>query len=225
MRSTWVLVLAVAGCTAANPAFDVPGAGGPDGTVADALDWAMAPPHTHGWIETVAPEQATGLLAKLYKAAIGSAGRVFNVIRIQSLHPEVLRVSTLLYREIKRDIDVAERGGVSDFDSDDEDASQGTRTTSLNLPIFAQESETGAAIPIDLGPKLSAVRSEDDPDGNGRFQQSIVVSGTAQNVKFEPQGVTPKRACEGRARGGVARLRNHVIPPPSESSCTSRALS
>ena len=54
----------------------------------------------HGWIETVAPEQATGLLAKLYKAAIDRAGKVFNVIRIQSPRPRVLRVSTLLYTEV-----------------------------------------------------------------------------------------------------------------------------
>lgn len=62
----------------------------------------MAKPHTHGWIETVAPEDATGLLAKLYKAAIGRAGRVFNVLRVQSLHPEVLRVSTQLYTELMK---------------------------------------------------------------------------------------------------------------------------
>lgn len=56
----------------------------------------------HGWIETVAPREATGLLAKLYKAASQRAGRVFNVIRVQSLRPETLRVSTLLYTEIMK---------------------------------------------------------------------------------------------------------------------------
>ncbi len=54
----------------------------------------------HGWIETIAPEQATGLLAKLYRAAIARTGKVFNVLRIQSLRPEILRISTMLYREI-----------------------------------------------------------------------------------------------------------------------------
>ena len=54
----------------------------------------------HGWIETVAPDEAKGLLAKLYEAALDRAGEVYNVIRIQSLRPETLRVSTLLYREI-----------------------------------------------------------------------------------------------------------------------------
>ena len=54
----------------------------------------------HGWIETVAPEHATGLLAKLYAAAVERAGRVFNILRIQSRRPETLRISTLLYREV-----------------------------------------------------------------------------------------------------------------------------
>jgi alkylhydroperoxidase family enzyme len=52
------------------------------------------------WIETIAPEHATGLLAKLYDAAIARAGKVFNVLRVQSLRPETLRISTMLYREI-----------------------------------------------------------------------------------------------------------------------------
>jgi len=60
----------------------------------------MAKTKTHGWIESVAPEDATGLLAKLYKAALGRSGRVFNVLRIQSLRPKVLRVSTQLYTEL-----------------------------------------------------------------------------------------------------------------------------
>jgi alkylhydroperoxidase family enzyme len=60
----------------------------------------MAKRAPHGWIETVAPEQAQGLLAKLYAAAHERVGRVFGVLRIQSLRPETLRVSTLLYREV-----------------------------------------------------------------------------------------------------------------------------
>lgn len=52
------------------------------------------------WIETIAPERATGLLAKLYQVALARAGKIYNVIRIQSLRPETLRASTALYREI-----------------------------------------------------------------------------------------------------------------------------
>ena len=52
------------------------------------------------WIKTVAPEQATGLLKQLYDAAVKRAGKVFNVIRIQSPRPRVLRCSTQLYTEV-----------------------------------------------------------------------------------------------------------------------------
>ena len=52
------------------------------------------------WIKTIAPEQATGLLKQLYAAAVRRAGRVYNVIRLQSLRPKVLRASTQLYMEL-----------------------------------------------------------------------------------------------------------------------------
>ena len=52
------------------------------------------------WIRTVAPEAAEGLLRQLYRAALKRAGKVFNVIRVQSLRPRVLRASTQLYLEI-----------------------------------------------------------------------------------------------------------------------------
>lgn len=52
------------------------------------------------WIETVSPERATGLLKRLYDESIRRAGKVFNIVRIQSRRPRVLRNSTLLYSEI-----------------------------------------------------------------------------------------------------------------------------
>ncbi|HEX9639312.1 MAG TPA: carboxymuconolactone decarboxylase family protein [Acidobacteriota bacterium] len=52
------------------------------------------------WIRTVAPEEATGLLRQLYEAAIRRAGKVFNILRIQSQAPKVLRASTQLYLEL-----------------------------------------------------------------------------------------------------------------------------
>ena len=52
------------------------------------------------WIRTVEPENATGLLAQLYAAAMRRAGRVYNVIRLQSRRPKVLRASTQLYIEV-----------------------------------------------------------------------------------------------------------------------------
>lgn len=52
------------------------------------------------WIRTVAPGEATGLLKRLYDEAIARAGKVFNVLRIQSLRPEVLAAGVELYREL-----------------------------------------------------------------------------------------------------------------------------
>lgn len=52
------------------------------------------------WIRTVEPSEAGGLLRRLYDTAIRRAGRVFNIISIQSLRPKVLRSSTQLYLEV-----------------------------------------------------------------------------------------------------------------------------
>ncbi len=52
------------------------------------------------WIETVEPKAAEGLLKRLYAAAVKRAGKVYNVIRLQSLRPKVLRASTQLYMEV-----------------------------------------------------------------------------------------------------------------------------
>ncbi len=52
------------------------------------------------WIETIAPDKAEGLLAAVYRAAVERAGRVFNILRIQSLNPPVLRASMAMYQEV-----------------------------------------------------------------------------------------------------------------------------
>ena len=52
------------------------------------------------WIRTVAPAAATGLLKTIYEAAVARAGKVYNVIRLQSLRPKVLNASTHLYLEL-----------------------------------------------------------------------------------------------------------------------------
>jgi hypothetical protein len=52
------------------------------------------------FIRTTAPDEATGLLRKLYDAAIKRAGKVFAVIRIQSQQPRVLEASTELYLRV-----------------------------------------------------------------------------------------------------------------------------
>jgi len=52
------------------------------------------------WIRTLAPEEATGTLRRVYEAAVARAGKVFQVVRIQSLRPETLEASTALYLEV-----------------------------------------------------------------------------------------------------------------------------
>jgi alkylhydroperoxidase family enzyme len=49
------------------------------------------------WIRTVDPREAQGLLKSIYDAAVRRAGKVFNIVRIQSLGPPVLEASTRLY--------------------------------------------------------------------------------------------------------------------------------
>ena len=52
------------------------------------------------YIRTVAPEDAEGPLARQYEAAIRRAGRVFNIVSIQSLHPPALAASIRLYQTL-----------------------------------------------------------------------------------------------------------------------------
>lgn len=52
------------------------------------------------WIEQVPPEQATGLLKKLYDDAIERTGRVWNIRQIMSLNPPVMRDSLRFYGTI-----------------------------------------------------------------------------------------------------------------------------
>jgi alkylhydroperoxidase family enzyme len=52
------------------------------------------------FIRTVPPEQATGLLRKLYDQALRRAGKVFQVLRVQSVRPHVLEATVGLYAEL-----------------------------------------------------------------------------------------------------------------------------
>ena len=52
------------------------------------------------WIKTIDPPDAEGLLKRLYATAAKRAGRVWNILRLQSPRPEILRTSTQLYLEI-----------------------------------------------------------------------------------------------------------------------------
>ncbi len=49
------------------------------------------------WIKMVEPEQATGELKREYDQAVRRAGRVFNILKVQSLNPCALRASMEMY--------------------------------------------------------------------------------------------------------------------------------
>jgi alkylhydroperoxidase family enzyme len=49
------------------------------------------------WIKVIEPEDATGELKREYDAAVERAGKVFNILKVQSLNAGVLRASMGLY--------------------------------------------------------------------------------------------------------------------------------
>lgn len=49
------------------------------------------------YIKTVGPDQATGPLEREYDSAMRRAGRISNIVSIQSLNPRVLGASMKLY--------------------------------------------------------------------------------------------------------------------------------
>lgn len=49
------------------------------------------------WIKTVDPEAASGPLRDVYARAEARAGRIWNILRLQSLNPEVLKASIAFY--------------------------------------------------------------------------------------------------------------------------------
>jgi alkylhydroperoxidase family enzyme len=51
-------------------------------------------------LRLIDPEDAEGLLAEEYEAAVERAGKVFNIVRSMSLNPEVLQASMRMYRAI-----------------------------------------------------------------------------------------------------------------------------
>jgi alkylhydroperoxidase family enzyme len=52
------------------------------------------------YIETTSPGQAEGRLKSLYDAALQRAGRVFQILQIQSPNPAVLAASMGLYQAV-----------------------------------------------------------------------------------------------------------------------------
>lgn len=52
------------------------------------------------WIETITDEAARDSLARIYGTARQRAGRVYNILRLQSLNPAVLEASIQQYLAI-----------------------------------------------------------------------------------------------------------------------------
>ena len=50
------------------------------------------------WIKVIEPADATGELKEEYDAAVERAGKVFNIVKGQSLNPAALRASMHMYR-------------------------------------------------------------------------------------------------------------------------------
>lgn len=49
------------------------------------------------WIKIISEADADGLLAKLYQAALRRAGRIFNIVSVQSQNPPALKSGMELY--------------------------------------------------------------------------------------------------------------------------------
>jgi uncharacterized peroxidase-related enzyme len=51
-------------------------------------------------LRLIAENEASGELKREYDAALGRAGKVFNIVKAMSLNPRVLRASMELYKAI-----------------------------------------------------------------------------------------------------------------------------
>ena len=51
-------------------------------------------------LDLIDPDDATGVVADEYAAAVERAGKIFNIVRSMSLSPESLRASMGLYKAI-----------------------------------------------------------------------------------------------------------------------------
>lgn len=52
------------------------------------------------WIRQVADHEAEGALAAAFRAALARAGRVFGIVRLMSIEPQVLDASMAFYRTL-----------------------------------------------------------------------------------------------------------------------------
>ena len=52
------------------------------------------------WIQTVSEEEASGDVKRQYDAAVRRAGKVFGIVKLHSLRPDVMRTFMELYMKI-----------------------------------------------------------------------------------------------------------------------------
>lgn len=52
------------------------------------------------YVEKIAPEEAEGVLARIFKARTKAGGRLWEIIAVQSLTPETLRESLRFYGQV-----------------------------------------------------------------------------------------------------------------------------
>jgi uncharacterized peroxidase-related enzyme len=52
------------------------------------------------WIRTISEAEATDDVARQYKAAVKRAGKVYQIVKIQSLRPDIMRTFLELYTKI-----------------------------------------------------------------------------------------------------------------------------
>lgn len=53
-------------------------------------------------IQQTSDDEATGLLRKIFDDAVRRAGRVWNIVRVQSLNPHQLRASLGIYQAVMK---------------------------------------------------------------------------------------------------------------------------
>lgn len=54
------------------------------------------------YIKQIDESEADGMLARIYAAAVKRAGRVFNILRVQSLNPSALQGSMAMYTTLMK---------------------------------------------------------------------------------------------------------------------------
>ncbi|MFQ5590953.1 MAG: carboxymuconolactone decarboxylase family protein [Phycisphaerae bacterium] len=54
------------------------------------------------WIDIVEEKDAQGVLAQVYEAAVKRAGRLYNILKIQSQSPAALKACMELYAAVMR---------------------------------------------------------------------------------------------------------------------------